>query len=242
MSVDSSIDLELQLKKRARRRLVGAIALVLLMVIILPMMLRDRSAEQPPPQVAITIPNEITNNIAVAKPVQDLVQIPSQAPSTGPDKSIDTEADSKPSAEIAATHDNSQANSIVSSIDSSAVSNISATAPAEPRPVTEAKKIVPKAIIEPKKQSTVEVKKSETTASNTKFYVQIGVFSDADNVKKLQSQLADLGYKSQTETIRTDKGDKIRLRTSTFNARDEAATALDKIKLSNMTGIVVSQK
>jgi DedD protein len=40
-------DLELNIKKRARRRLVGAIALVLLMVIVLPMILKDRSAVTP---------------------------------------------------------------------------------------------------------------------------------------------------------------------------------------------------
>lgn len=36
------VDQGLSFKKRARRRLVGAIALVLLMVIILPMVLEDR--------------------------------------------------------------------------------------------------------------------------------------------------------------------------------------------------------
>ena len=234
MSVDSSIDLELHLKKRARRRLVGAIALVLLMVVILPMMLRDRSAEQPKQEVAITIPNEISNNGALVNAAPVVVSLSSQLPSTVADKPVEKKDDLKPIAETATANDNSQVNSIVS--------NISVTPPAELHSITETKKIVPKAIDEPKKQVAAELKKPETTALNTKFYVQIGVFSDADNVKKLQAQLASLGYKSQTETISTDKGDKIRLRTSTFNSRDDAATALDKIKSSNMAGIVVSQK
>src|SRR5690606_5577076 len=49
---------EIQFKKRARRRLVGAIALVLLMVTILPMVLDDRSTTQPQQEIAITIPSQ----------------------------------------------------------------------------------------------------------------------------------------------------------------------------------------
>lgn len=49
-------DQELVLKKRARRRLVGAIALVLLMVIILPRILQDRAALAPQEAVKISMP------------------------------------------------------------------------------------------------------------------------------------------------------------------------------------------
>jgi len=48
-------DEELQLKKRARRRLVGAIALVLLIVVFLPMVL-DNEPKPLNQDVAITIP------------------------------------------------------------------------------------------------------------------------------------------------------------------------------------------
>ena len=51
-------DQELTLKKRARRRLVGAIALVLLMVIVLPMILKDRSIKQPADEVTITLDSQ----------------------------------------------------------------------------------------------------------------------------------------------------------------------------------------
>ena len=71
--------------------------------------------------------------------------------------------------------------------------------------------------------------------------MQVGVFSDAANVKQLQTKLSDLGYKSQTEKISTDKGQKIRLRTQTFADRNEAAIALENIKDAGLTGMVVSQ-
>jgi len=57
----------------------------------------------------------------------------------------------------------------------------------------------------------------------------------------LQGKLSDLGYKSQTEKIDTEKGKKIRLRTQLFGDRNEAAIALENIKDAGLTGMVVSQ-
>ncbi|MGB7815497.1 MAG: SPOR domain-containing protein [Methylotenera sp.] len=58
MQRNPSSDQEVTLKKRARRRLVGAIALVLLMVIVLPMILKDRTASPPQEKITITLPGE----------------------------------------------------------------------------------------------------------------------------------------------------------------------------------------
>ena len=65
MQKDQS-ELELNFKKRARRRLVGAIALVLLMVILLPMLLKDRAASNPQSQITITLPNENNSSATMA--------------------------------------------------------------------------------------------------------------------------------------------------------------------------------
>ena len=51
-------DQELNLKKRARRRLVGAVALVLLMIIVLPIILKDRAASSPQDKITISLPGE----------------------------------------------------------------------------------------------------------------------------------------------------------------------------------------
>ena len=213
MAVDSSIDLELQLKKRARRRLVGAIALVLLMIIVLPVVLHDRSVDQPKQEVTITIPNE-----AVA-----------------PQKSRVTadvnEQTAKPVDDLTVINEHKQT-AIVDGGTSVTNSENKTTNSKSAEKITEEKKSVAATKAEPE----------NSIATNAKFYVQIGVFSDADNVKKLQSKLSELGYQSQTEKISTDKGEKIRLRTSTFKERNEAAIALENIKSSGMTGIVVSKK
>ncbi len=195
-------DQELNLKKRARRRLVGAIALVLLMVIVLPMILKDRSVTQPQDKVTITLPSEqvqpeasdFDSNIVPTEP--SITTLPEVA---GPESEA-----------------------------------------AAPDPEASASKTLPAAKPEAPTSTPAPTVKSSAEA-NRQYHVQIGVFSDAANVKQLQAKLSDLGYKSQTEKIDTDKGKKIRLRTQVFGDRNEAAIALENIKDAGLTGMVVSQ-
>jgi DedD protein len=207
MQKDSPSHQELNFKKRARRRLVGAVALVLLMIIVLPMLLKDRAASQPQDKITITLPGEqqtvtpaapsdFDSNIVPADPV---VTIP--APIVEPNESMtSSEVGAKPEKQV-------------------------------PAPVIEPPTKQP---AKPTELKPVEEKKHH-------FYVQIGVFSDEANVKQLQGKLGDLGYKSQTEKINTDKGQKIRLKTQIFSDRNEAAIALQNIKDAGLTGMVVSQ-
>ena len=195
-------DQELNLKKRARRRLVGAIALVLLMVIVLPVILKDRSATQPQDKVTITLPSE---------------QVQEEA-SDFDSNIVPTEPAITTSPEVAEP-------------DSEA---------ATPDPEASASKTLPAAKPEAPTSTPAPTVKSSLETDH-KYHVQIGVFSDAANVKQLQAKLSDLGYKSQTEKIDTDKGKKIRLRTQVFGDRNEAAIALENIKDAGLTGMVVSQ-
>ena len=202
-----SNDQELNLKKRARRRLVGAIALVLLMVIVLPMILKDRSATQPQDQITITLPSEqvqteasdFDSNIVPTEP--SITTLPEVAePEVAEPESGATKPD----------------------LEASASKALPTTKPEAPT-------------------STPTPTVKSSTEANRKYHVQIGVFSDAANVEQLQAKLSDLGYKSQTEKIDTDKGKKIRLRTQVFGDRNEAAIALEIIKDAGLTGMVVSQ-
>ena len=203
-------DQELSLKKRARRRLVGAIALVLLMVIVLPMLLKDRSAAEPKEQITITLPSEsaatepsdFDSSIVPAEPIN--------TESANAAAKVIDETKPTPAAKI----------DVEPVIDTEAVANNAKQTPTKETP---AKETLPK------------------DATNKKFYVQVGVFSDVANVKQLQAKLTDLGYKSKTEKISTDKGQKIRLRTQVFGDRNEAAIALENIKDAGLTGMVVSQ-
>ena len=85
-------DEELQLKKRARRRLVGAVALVLLIVVFLPMIL-DNEPKPLNQDIAITIPpvphpESIQQNPAPPLPPR-VVGMPAPAPAGQPDSASD---------------------------------------------------------------------------------------------------------------------------------------------------------
>ena len=213
-------DQELTLKKRARRRLVGAIALVLLMIIVLPMILKDRTNKQPADEVTITLNNNQKPQILPEASDFDSNVIPSSEADSG-SQQIENK-----SAEYSESPDST--NEPVDDPEAAAKAvdlenNQSATAQAVPKPSETPK---------------TDIKKNVT---GSKFYVQIGVFSDEANVKKLQAKLTDLGYKSQTEKIDTPKGKKIRLRTQLLGERNDAAIALQNIKDAGLTGMVVSQ-
>ena len=213
MQKTPSHDQELNLKKRARRRLVGAIALVLLMVIVLPMILKDRSATNPQDQVTITLPNEQAESEQAQAEASDFDSsvVPAEPSATALPEVTESEIEA--------------AASKIQPVAKPAAAQTAAVKPALPKAATAS--------------PTPSVKSS--TDANRQYHVQIGVFSDAANVKQLQSKLSDLGYKSQTEKIDTDKGKKIRLKTQVFADRNEAAIALENIKDAGLTGMVVSQ-
>ena len=214
-------DQELTLKKRARRRLVGAIALVLLMIIVLPMILKDRTNKQPADEVTITLNNNQKPHILPEASDFDSNVSPSNEAEPNPQQ-IDKKSaeESEPADSISEPVDDPEA--AAKALDSEA----------------DKKTVTPQTITKQVETPKIDSKKSVT---GSKFYVQIGVFSDEANVKKLQAKLTDLGYKSQTEKIDTPKGKKIRLRTQLLGERNDAAIALQNIKDAGLTGMVVSQ-
>jgi len=199
------------LKKKARRRLVGAIALVLLMAILLPVLLKDRAALTEKNDVKITIDNQVEQSMRDDAPVEIAEDFDSSVTST--DDSVVT----------------SQATVVHNKADESTIEKSGSAE--EKKPSTELK---PK--VEPSVAGGVKNELSQNT-----FSVQVGVFSDAENVKKLQATLTELGYKSKAEKISTTKGEKIRLRTYAFSSKNEAVIALKNIKDAGLTGMVVSQ-
>lgn len=209
MKKDQS-DQALNFKKRARRRLVGAIALVLLMIVFLPMVLEDREAGEQQENIVVTMENEVPFN---------------ELDTAGFDSSIVPE--------------NDVATESVEVVGDAVVIEM----PAKIKPEAELKQ-EKKVAVKPTVKAKLNVKSIPKTVADVadKYYVQIGVYSESANVKKLAVRLKDLGYQSKTETVSTAKGEKIRLRTTAFIGRNEAIIALENIKDSGLTGIVLKQK
>lgn len=215
MPPDLPNEQELTLKKRARRRLVGAVALVLLMIIILPQVLQDRATLTQQEPIKITMPLEANNGdqqfLKDTTPAEAtaVTEIVLDATMLEPQQVI--KDDIKPLDEVAAKNQ-----------------------------VAAVMQTDKKMTIKTAEVSKVEVQK--TSKPQESFTVQVGVYSDADNVKRLQEQLKQAGFTTYTEKVTTPKGDSLRLKAGHFNSRQDALTALAKIKEIGLSGIVIGNE
>lgn len=229
-------DQELSLKKRARRRLVGAIALVLLMVIVLPMVLQDRVSLTPPAAVKITMPEMLssvatnTENQSVATPSAS-AQISEPPVMAGEAASPNVVSD-----EALAT---SKADSIKNGIEKRSDESKKAVVKSEDK--LEVKEVLAK--LPEVKSDELKPAESKVQQKNSEsFAIQIGVYSDGANIKQLQAKLKEAGYVSYSEKITTDKGEKTRLRAGNYPSRQEASVALVKLQKAGFSGIVISHE
>ncbi|OAM52843.1 hypothetical protein A7981_05230 [Methylovorus sp. MM2] len=241
MPPDNLNEQELQFKKRARRRLVGAIALVLLMITVLPMVLDDRSSKMPQQDIAISIPSqdgaEFTSKIVPLTPDTTAQEEISDLESSVPLESTDAPEVASPAP-----------------VEPPKPELAEVKKPEVPTPAPVAKPEAPKPTPAPVKKETVVAKppvekdaavkavKEAGVAKGDVFSVQIGVFSDPANVKQLQQKLATQSLKSYTEKLPTASGEKIRLRAGPFSSRVDAEKALAKAKDVGLVGMIVTNK
>lgn len=200
--LQSQDEQEIQFKKRARRRLVGSIALVLFMIVALPMVLEDRNAQTPKSPVTISIPSQDGEALVPkAEPVvpapepqvqPDPIQVDSEQEVVAPEPAPVVEEKTKPEPEV------------------------------KPAKV-EAK---PEQVKTPKK----EEKKPTPEKVSGNYFIQIGVFSDPEKVKQMQAKLSGAGLKSNVDLIDTAKGQKSRLRAGPYSNKSDAEDKLVKVK------------
>jgi len=238
MSSESTNDEVLSLKKRARRRLVGAIALVLLMVVVLPMILQDRASLTPQDAIKITMLDVRENLVDANVDGQDLTT----SNDTAPLPDLPARVDEPNPVNVISDEEivNEKVNNLQSETDKKNVENKNVVS-----------KLEKKSEIKEKVTKLAEVKLAETSTKSSLenkaqgkiqagFTIQVGVYSDLANVKQLQDKLNEAGYVSHTEKITTAKGEKIRLRTGSFPSRQEAADALAKLQGAGLSGMVIS--
>ena len=223
-------DEQLELKKRARRRLVGAAAFALLAVIVLPMVMD----ETPPPstsQVQIRIPGQdaALPPVTAAKPAAPAAAVSGPAETGKPD--TDTAPAEGKSTAAAGTE--TRAKDVAPG--ESAKQAVAAAVPAAPVKPAETAKATAKsegdraaAILQGKEAPVQHV-------------VLIGAFANAANVKTLQRKLGELGIKSYTEALDSPTGRKTRLRAGPFPNREAAERARDRMKRIGVNGVVATK-
>jgi len=189
----------LQLKRRARRRLVGAIALVTFAVIILPLVL-DKEPGPAGPPLSVQIPDQgssgFSSRVVPSLPVAPVVPLPEEKAGIAPAKPETPPAKSAPAANAE-----------------------SATRKAAPATVGAAAKAPNKA----------EELRAEAALNDQAWVVALDAFSDERNVKQLRSKLSAAGVKSYAEPVKTSKGELTRVRAGPFASKEAAEKVRAKL-------------
>lgn len=217
---------ELEIKRRGRRRLIGACTMGLLAIVFLPMIFDSEPKKQKSGSQEIAIQMPPKEGLAplpapvVASPIAAPVGVPPSPPSAAA-------ANSSASAPVTAS-----------------------AAPATPPPqaaVVTAMPFVPKAIPappvavkEPPKKLAPEPKTAAPIAAAKQgFVVQIGAFKDADNAQQIVTRMKESKLPVFTDKIATAGGSVTRVRVGPFTSKEKADSALVQVKLAGSDGKIV---
>jgi len=220
-------DDEVQLRRRARRRLIGAVTMVTVMVIALPMVL-DGESRQTGQDIAINIPSPGSTGEFASRtaPVQ-----PKSAPAS-PHPQAEKAVQAKVSAET-------QTPQVAPPVPPAKVEE-----PAKV-PAAEASVELLPAVKEPAPQAKHKDEKSASATSRQEsvpYVIHLGAFASPVNAKERQSRLTALKVKFYTETVKTPSGDKLRVRAGPFATRQEAERVQAKLKAAGIQDGVVAEK
>jgi DedD protein len=212
-------DEELQLKRRARRRLIGAIVLVTAIVVALPMVLD-------------TDPRPITGEISIKIPS------PNSNAFTARVEPVPPSAEPRPEAKPPTPPATPRLATAMGEQPDAAAGTASFTEPKAPAP-EKAATPVPAEAAAPAKDALPA--QAETEPAGQAFAVQVAALADADKVRQVQSQIAAGGLKSYTEVVKTAKGDVTRVRVGPYPTRPAAEKARDQLKALGLSGNIVAK-
>jgi DedD protein len=207
-------DEELQLKRRARRRLIGAIVLVAAIVVVLPMVL-----DSEPKQAGQTVS----------------VQIPSPDPGAFSPKAAPLPAAPEPATSKAAPEQPPAAKEPQKTATATPPPAKEATQAVPQKTSPPAEKTEPAKTAEPRPQAKPAAKPGE------QYVVQVIALADAGKAKQMQKTIANAGIKSYTEVVKTSKGDVTRVRAGPFGSRADAEKAREQLKALGMNGNVTAR-
>ncbi len=228
---------ELQLKKRARRRLIGAIALVTVVAVFLPMIL-DHEQKSVNQDISIQIPSQ-NAGVFTSKIVQSVAANKAGSPATEP----------APAAAPVETQKVAPTAQPVRAAAKSPEPAIVKTPEPEAKPKVKAPVVVdaealptPPPAVEAKTEAKSKPKPAKPAATDsTGYVVQIAALADPGKAKLLSEQIVAAGVKGYTEVVPTSNGDVTRVRAGPFSSRESAEKARDRLKAAGLNGNVVAK-
>ena len=228
MATSNFTEEEILFRRRARRRLVGAVVLVVTVIAVVPMILPENKPQQDTQQIEIRIPPQDASGYA-----PKITPAPSPNPASGTAPAGIAPPGTAPNGESA----NSQPAIVdvnpTAPLPAAPVSDLVPTpAPTEKPPV--AATTPPRATKEPVKSSVTTAQPNTPSkagaAAKSSYFVQYGAFSELKNAKLRQAELKTKGVTTFTEVTTTAAGDKIRVRSGPYSGREDAEKVRLKVK------------
>ena len=232
-------DAQSELKRRARRRLVGATALALAAVIVLPMVM-DHEPRVPAQEIQVRIPSQdggggLVSRILPGKGATALPPLADSQPAAQPGASpkMETKAEAKTEARIepkaeAKTEPKAEVKA-----------EPKAEAKVEPKPAPAAAKPGP---VPPVKAAegarAAAVLSGQNGGGSEQWVVQLGAYKEEGNVKLLVKKLKEMGVPSYTEASDSPQGPRTRVRAGPFATKEAAEKAQAKAKAIGVSGTV----
>ena len=225
----------LDIKKRARRRLVGAVALALLAAVVLPMIME----QEPHPAVQdiqITIPEREGADGLRRTPAAGDAAAPAAAVPVPEDEAL-AASDKAPAAEPAAKQEPAAKPEPETAATPSPRTPAPAPAPARseppaPRPAPEPRPAAPTAEEEARVRAILSGQAVPPRGES--FVIQVGAFSDAAKASRLADELKAKGFSAYTERA----GNVTRVRVGPIAGRAAADSAASRLKAAGHQAVL----
>lgn len=208
-------DEQVQLRRRARRRLIGAIALVTLVAVLLPWVLEHE-------------PRPSDQEVSIRIPSQDSRAFNPEAMS-GPGQDKHASEGNNPDASESGTHAVPAGGDEALKAEQDKV----LAPPVKPSPSSSAQ---PKQAAPP--QPTKSAAKSDAATHGKAYVVQVTALADAGKAAEIRRKLAAKGMKAYTEKVKTASGEVTRVRVGPFPSREAAERERGRIKTLGFDGNV----
>ncbi len=229
---------ELLLRKRARRRLVGAIVLVIFSVIVLPIIFDEPKPENEQHEIAINLPtpSKSARTNAALPPKEELTgRETSEFDSSSElqDKSKINQPDFEEATELLGVRKRIPIPGIKPKIDSRHLAETKSAPVAAASTVSAASNASTSTATGASTTATADVSKG--------FVIQLGAFSDQLKAKQQVENLVFNGFKAYTETLKTGSAEVTRVRIGSFTTRNTAESELKKLKKLGFDGVITSK-
>ncbi|UJB30716.1 SPOR domain-containing protein [Chromobacterium sp. Beijing] len=256
------------LRKRARRRLVGAVVLVTVATVVLWNVVGRLPEQQMKPESIEVL------GAGASAPAANHAEAPAGAlpppaqPASAPSAASAALAEVSPAAKPGATELAANLSTMTPAMPAAQPAPAAKPEPKpeakpkpehkpEPKPAKPehkkpeikldekpARKPDPAAILEGRFDSLDKpaAKKEEPAAKGeSKSVIQLAALSDPDKADALKSKLSSIGVSAHFSKVQTSKGEVTRVRVGPFNSRAEAQATLQKLAKAGVNGIIVTK-